>query len=200
MFCVLITDVATPQSIFGQGLELLWESVQDHAPVTAEIADQVYSGAIATRTTKIIGTVVVLSKSVINSFTQVESGGTIYVVLRSRCSLLQTFGRMFWRVVVTLLLLSSKSMSTRLVSRSVVPLERIFWFAMTQFLFFPFGWYLLRYDRGLDHNHQLLQARKLIDERLTCRFDNITSTKLQLCQSQILCAQCMQPIPVPSPL
>ncbi|CAN0478869.1 unnamed protein product, partial [Ectocarpus sp. 12 AP-2014] len=32
---------ANPQSIFGRGgNELLWESVQDHAPVTAEVADQ----------------------------------------------------------------------------------------------------------------------------------------------------------------
>lgn len=31
----------TSQSIFGQGLELLWASVQDNAPVTAEVADQV---------------------------------------------------------------------------------------------------------------------------------------------------------------
>lgn len=33
---------ANPQSIFGRGgNELLWESIQDHAPVTAEVADQV---------------------------------------------------------------------------------------------------------------------------------------------------------------
>lgn len=32
---------ATPKSIFGRGLELLWASVQDDAPVTAEVADQV---------------------------------------------------------------------------------------------------------------------------------------------------------------
>lgn len=33
---------ANPQSVFGRGgNELLWESVQDHAPVTAEVADQV---------------------------------------------------------------------------------------------------------------------------------------------------------------
>lgn len=39
--CVLWDTGVTPQSIFGQGLELLWESVQDHAPVTADVADQV---------------------------------------------------------------------------------------------------------------------------------------------------------------
>lgn len=37
---------ATPQSIFGQGLELLWASVQDEAPVTAEVADQVGTGDV----------------------------------------------------------------------------------------------------------------------------------------------------------
>lgn len=37
----MISD-ANPQSIFGRGgNELLWESVQDHAPVTAKVADQV---------------------------------------------------------------------------------------------------------------------------------------------------------------
>lgn len=34
----------TSQSIFGQGLELLWASVQDEAPVTAQVADQVTTG------------------------------------------------------------------------------------------------------------------------------------------------------------
>lgn len=37
----MIAD-SNPQSVFGRGgNELLWESVQDHAPVTAEVADQV---------------------------------------------------------------------------------------------------------------------------------------------------------------
>eukprot|EP00752_Nemacystus_decipiens_P004045 g3704.t1 len=35
------SDDTSPQSVFGRGgNELLWESVQDHAPVTAEVADQ----------------------------------------------------------------------------------------------------------------------------------------------------------------
>eukprot|EP00903_Cladosiphon_okamuranus_P019913 g18301.t2 len=43
-----VSDDANTQSIFGRGgNELLWESVQDHAPVTAEVADQA-SEALAT--------------------------------------------------------------------------------------------------------------------------------------------------------
>lgn len=42
MYVWLVLPDSNPQSVFGRGgNELLWESVQDHAPVTAKVADQV---------------------------------------------------------------------------------------------------------------------------------------------------------------
>ena len=47
---------SNPQSVFGRGgNELLWESVQDHAPVTAEVADQVSTVVLVRATRSLAG-------------------------------------------------------------------------------------------------------------------------------------------------